>query len=645
MKFLFFLFLLLLCLFQDGNGKTLRGKSVLPKGVSGLKPKEFVLAKKPSIFKRFTNLFSRRLSKHGLQKFKYVTDPVTPNEITGTDEKIPLKDVVVPESKEKKIMKRQDFILNFLQLFWTLISLYGARLIMKLDNNNFHHVSLLRLAFAGYLLVCNFYYFYVKLLIHLRYRYQDEASLELLPLTSAKEKNGLETVFNQLLASNPSLKEQYQSNPMMSLLFQSLKNQGKSSSATIQRLTVKEYDTQQNFALYQSLFKDILWIFLILLTLKNNLSLMYWTIANGLKARFISSPLLYLYLFRFQPVGQVKRPFKSSMEKMMENIQKFVEIKTEISGEGEEKLEKVEKKVENVEETVKKEKKEMITETPEAGTRSKVMIEERKVVTPSPSKWEDHMKMTSNIISSATPPINTQQNEKKETRRNVERGKNKKNSCKTKQNKKKEKMHLAGALEKAVISDVTISPPVTGSVSARRPSEKGQSPVMDAVADEHEVQEEIKKQQQQQEQEELSRLSEEYKKALNEFQEKNVNNDDVVSWDHDSNDDSFEHRRKKQRESNFKLDDTSNKGTDDLSQQALHSLNEALGNDNIDPIDAAAFPSDAADGEQSNEEETDEILNQKTGETDADAKKEEEEDVESVLDSLYNEFKNHSTSK
>jgi hypothetical protein len=245
--------------------------------------------------------------------------------------KILSSETIIPDSKKLKLIKRQDFFMKFIQVLYTVGTLYGGRIMKKLDGNNRDHVLGIRSAFVIYLLFCNFYYFFLKFLISLKYKH-----LTHIPLLSSVTAPGSDSENNGGVGSllEDLLREQKVSSSATSLLktLAKLNNKQKSSNFPSE-FTIKDYDHQYNYSQYQTLLKDIAWIVFVHLFLKNSqLSFYYWTIVNGLKNRIILSPLFYLYIMRFHALGsQLTRPFKSSLEIMMENFSSFFDVKAEIT--------------------------------------------------------------------------------------------------------------------------------------------------------------------------------------------------------------------------------------------------------------------------------------------------------------------------
>jgi hypothetical protein len=240
-------------------------------------------------------------------------------------------ETIIPDSKKLKLIKRQDFFMKFIQVFYTVGTLYGGRIMKKINNNNRDHVLGIRSAFVIYLLFCNFYYFFVKFLISLKYKH-----LKHIPLLSSVTAPGSDSENNSGVGSllEDLLKEQKAQSSATSLLktLAKLNNKQKSSNFPAE-FTIKDYDLQYNYSQYQTLLKDVAWIVFVHVFLKNSqISFYYWTIVNGLKNRIILSPLFYLYIMRFQALGsQLTRPFKSSFEIMMENFSSFFDVKGEIT--------------------------------------------------------------------------------------------------------------------------------------------------------------------------------------------------------------------------------------------------------------------------------------------------------------------------
>ena len=177
-------------------------------------------------------------------------------------------------------------------------------------------------------------------------------------------------------------KSKLQSNPLFNLLkSRSSSSSGSSSSNNSSTITVRDYDHEYNLKLYKSLFREIVWVLGCMFVMKNHFTMVYWTIMNGITARIIQSPLFFIYIFRFQTIGLLSRPFKSSFEKMTENLRKTLEIKSQLEEEEKEKEE---------------EKREVITSTVEVtpsntsavSTSSNVEVVESPSASPLPEKEE-----------------------------------------------------------------------------------------------------------------------------------------------------------------------------------------------------------------------------------------------------------------
>lgn len=250
---------------------------------------------------------------------------------------------VLPSTNLEKRQKRQDFFMQFMSITSTIGSFYGMRLLSKLDIKNDKHHFIIRSSFAIYLLFCNFYYFFIKFLIYQKYKYNQ--NIPLLPTTTTTSSNnsttadniGMDGLLQQFLDKNgdETMNNKLNSNPLFNMFKSSLGNNKNKNplTTTKQTMNIKEYDSEENLKLFKSLFKDILWVLGCMFFMKNHFKLVYWTIVNGLKARFIQSPLFYLYILRFQSLGSLERPFKSSFEAMMENFKKSLAIKAEVNEE------------------------------------------------------------------------------------------------------------------------------------------------------------------------------------------------------------------------------------------------------------------------------------------------------------------------
>eukprot|EP01040_Poterioochromonas_malhamensis_P009767 gene9767-10609_t len=253
---------------------------------------------------------------------------------------------ILPSTNLEKRQQRQDFFVQFMSITSTIGSFYGMRLLSKLDINNDKHHFIIRSSFAIYLLFCNFYYFFIKFLIYQKYKYNQNIPLLLTTssTTTTSSDNsttsgnvGMDGLLQQFLDKNgdETMNNKLNSNPLFNMFKSSLGNNHKKNplTTTKQTMNIKEYDSEENLKLFKSLFKDILWVLGCMFFMKNHFKLVYWTVVNGLKARLIQSPLFYLYILRFQSLGSLERPFKSSFEAMMENFKKSLAIKAEVNEE------------------------------------------------------------------------------------------------------------------------------------------------------------------------------------------------------------------------------------------------------------------------------------------------------------------------
>eukprot|EP01039_Chlorochromonas_danica_P005205 gene5204-5736_t len=218
--------------------------------------------------------------------------------------------------------------------------MYFTRIIFKFDYRNPRILGLARVAFVGYLVLMQLVYLLLRCLILYR---KDET---ILPSSESSFKNPLMSMLGG------------KSNPLAGLLGSALGGGG-GAGGEEKKVKVYEYDSQENYKLYQKLFFEILTTSVMHFVFKRHSSLLIvplMGIANRLK-----EPLILIHFFRFKPFGSLARPFKSAMEMAMEDLIVKQEEEQEQTASAETSSEE-KPKIENSKETkgrkVKKDKEE-----------------------------------------------------------------------------------------------------------------------------------------------------------------------------------------------------------------------------------------------------------------------------------------------
>lgn len=205
--------------------------------------------------------------------------------------------VVYSPEEQEKISKRQKMIISIIQTTLSIASMYFTRVIFKFDYRNPRILGLARVAFVGYLVLMQLVYLLLRCLILYR---KDET---ILPSSGSSFKNPLMSMLGG------------KNNPLAGLLGSAL---GGGGAGEEKKVKVYEYDSQENYKLYQKLFFEILTTSVMHFVFKRHSSLLIvplMGIANRLK-----EPLILIHFFRFKPFGSLARPFKSAMEMAMEDL-------------------------------------------------------------------------------------------------------------------------------------------------------------------------------------------------------------------------------------------------------------------------------------------------------------------------------------
>lgn len=324
-------------------GKFKKGEKINPKDDELFNPKKSGKKAQKQKPKKNNNKTKKQSHDETVGEVEEEDHQENPSTTSSTSSSTPTTpSPIVPISKETKRIHFQDTLIKTIQTIFTLLTLYGMRLFNKtIDKTNPDHLFYLRLLFSAYLLLGHFYYYLMRFLIQQRYKYQEEKEIE---MVYSKEEIAEEEAKQHPLGNLMELlngggggfgggllgggfggtRGGGGGGGGLSSLPSLLKTAQKFLSAGQKRKsqdTIKNYDLKQNSQLYNSLTKDLLWIFMMTIFGSRSYGFYYWTIINGLKSRFFYSPLFFIYVLRFTAKGLLKRPFKSSLQLMLEGFE------------------------------------------------------------------------------------------------------------------------------------------------------------------------------------------------------------------------------------------------------------------------------------------------------------------------------------
>lgn len=194
----------------------------------------------------------------------------------------------------QKVEVRQKSLLAGQQVTLTIAAMILTHYVYKLDYKNPSVLRAARRVFVVYLVFCHLLY----ALLRLRIAWVNDKSI-------VPQVDGFDPMTALTRIMGPS--------PLGALLLR-----GVQSAKHDRHLSVSQYDAQQNKKLYFGVLQDILMVTFLHGLLHKDFYLLLIPVM-GLVSR-MKEPLVLIHLLRMKAVGQLSRPFKSTLQILLDDL-------------------------------------------------------------------------------------------------------------------------------------------------------------------------------------------------------------------------------------------------------------------------------------------------------------------------------------